>query len=694
MTSQKNSERRANRLAEEKSPYLQQHAYNPVNWFPWGEQAFLEARRRDVPIFLSIGYATCHWCHVMERESFEDEQTASMMNNLFVNVKVDREERPDVDAIYMVAAQAMTGAGGWPLSVWLTPDKLLPFYAGTYYPPESRYGRPGLRELHTALRQAWDNDRERVEESALQITEAVRRGTEVNLESPLGDFTPSALEELVTNLRRGAMVGLTDSYDAEHGGFGPAPKFPLPSAQIFLLATNADPIAEAPTPIEMVSNTMRQISLGGIYDHLGGGFSRYSTDREWTVPHFEKMLYDQAQLLEVLGRLQKASPDQLWEARIRATISYLKRDLQRSDGPFFSAEDADSEGREGTFYVWTLEEIGDVLGPDLGPRFAVEYGVTAAGNFEGGTNVLRLDPASESSLSRSEVADALRKLLSYRHGRERPERDEKVVTAWNGLLLSGLSHAYRALSDPTILSEAENLATWMLENLFEQETLMRRMVGDELRYNAYLDDHAFLIRGLVDLFDATGNPDWIVKSVELTERAISLFHDEIGGGFFMTDGSDTNLPVRSKSEHDGAEPAGNSIMAWVLARLGRLLDDERYRNLAAETLLLFGTRIMSYPDVMPMLILAGEILASPQESIVVVEAAGDEESFERLLAEARALQDDMIDVVAIPQAGAHHYFLERLPYLAAMKPTGSHSVVYRCRNFTCEAPTTELNARV
>ena len=699
--SDRDRERRAegNRLVHELSPYLQQHAHNPVDWYPWGEEAFEEARRRDVPIFLSIGYATCHWCHVMERESFEDPRTASLMNSLFVNVKVDREERPDVDSVYIQAAQALTGAGGWPLSVWLTPGDLHPFYAGTYYPPKSQYGRPGFVELLTALRQAWDNDRERVLASSRQITEAIEKSLEVDT-TDIGPKTePDPFASLVTSLATDALTRLTESFDLVDGGFGRAPKFPRPSVLFFLLTTGATVDDEySPSPIDMVHSTLEALSRGGIHDHLGGGFARYSVDTEWRVPHFEKMLYDQAQLLEALARTFLKVGDQLLEQRIISTIAYLDRDMKGPEGGYYSAEDADSEGEEGTFYVWRIEEIREILDPEEADLYIRHYGLTGEGNFEEGKNVLHYTVPIEKlaeeldlpvSTIERRLASASALLFDERKKRERPLRDEKIITAWNGLLLSGFAWSARALDDPGFYARAESLAEWIEKNLKQEGALYRRRVGDDLRQSAFLEDHAFLLRGLIDLYDAGQDPKWLRRALDLATTTIDTFWSE-ENGFTMTDGADSSLPVASRSDHDGAEPSGSSAMAWSLARLGILLDIDRFREIAARTVVLHGERIASYPDVMPLLITAGEFLTAGSDTIVVLECEGDRQGYERLIEEARTVRGDRTDIILLPLTDRDPIFAEHLSYLEEMKPLEGASTVFRCVDFACGAPSASL----
>ncbi|MEO5929545.1 MAG: thioredoxin domain-containing protein, partial [Candidatus Kapaibacterium sp.] len=484
------SDQPANRLINEKSPYLQQHAHNPVDWYPWGEEAFEKARREEKPIFLSIGYSTCHWCHVMERESFESEETARLMNELFVNIKVDREERPDVDNVYMTASQAINQSGGWPLSAWLTPD-LQPFYVGTYFPPKPAYGRPSFRDALLSLHDAWVNEHEKVLRSAKAIMRAVTQGSVVAAPADQRVDTAPIIELCLQQLER--------SYDQRRGGFSAAPKFPRPVIIEFLLRYHHERGNDA--ALAMALHTLRAMSAGGMYDQLGGGFARYSVDVEWRVPHFEKMLYDQGQLLAAYADAYRITGDAGLAGTIRQTIAYAERDLMDASGAFYSAEDADSEGEEGTFYVWKLAQLRDLLAADELEALVPYYGITEEGNFEHGNNVLHTSAtlalvAQAVGKSEDEVDALLRsareKLFAERVGRIRPHRDEKILTAWNGLMISGLAKSSAALGDPRIAELARRAADHMIATMNRDGRLMHRLKDGEVRFDAYLDDYAFL----------------------------------------------------------------------------------------------------------------------------------------------------------------------------------------------------------
>lgn len=684
-----------NHLVDEKSPYLQQHAHNPVDWYPWGEEAFERARREDKPIFLSIGYSTCHWCHVMERESFENEETARIMNELYVNIKVDREERPDVDQVYMTAVQAISGQGGWPLSAWLTTE-LEPFYVGTYFPPRPMYGRPSFTDALTQLHTAWVNDREKVTGSAGAIARAVGEASAV-----VEDPSRTTIDLAVV---AGCYAQLEKGYDERDGGFGGAPKFPRPAIFEFLLRHHYHD--HSSRALEMTLHTLRMMSAGGMYDQLGGGFARYSVDAEWRVPHFEKMLYDQGQIVAALADAYRISGEDRFADVIRHSVEYLERDLMVRDpsapgfGTFYSAEDADSEGEEGTFYVWTKDELASHL--DEQERIAVEhyYGITEAGNFEHGRNVLHTSATIEQVAQRMAVdageverllSSARTKLLVARDKRVRPHRDEKVLTSWNGLMISGLARAASALGEPRYAELAATCARWILENMRDDAgRLMHRMKDGEVRIAGFLDDYAFLAQGLIDLYEAAGEESMLRHADELVAEANRLFWDEEGGGYYMTSGEDASVLHRTKSDHDGAEPSGNSVMAMNLLRLGRLFYDEAYQAKAERTIRMFTARVEGYPSAMPLMVAAALEHSRPPRQIVIAAAAADADGAARLRRQAHARYRPDTMVVAVPPEGPGQWLTRRMDMIDSMRPVGDHSVAYVCENMTCHAPVREL----
>jgi uncharacterized protein len=682
-----------NRLVHEKSPYLQQHAHNPVDWYPWGEEAFARARAEEKPIFLSIGYSTCHWCHVMERESFEDPATAQLMNELYINIKVDREERPDVDQVYMTAVQVLSGHGGWPLSAWLTPE-LKPFYVGTYFPPRPMYGRPSFTDALMQLHNSWINDREKVNRSAIAVANAVVQASEVVEEQGGNDIDPAIVDACYGQLE--------ESYDARLGGFGAAPKFPRPSIFEFLLRYHHH--AGSRRALDMTLHTLRMMSAGGMYDQLGGGFARYSVDAEWRVPHFEKMLYDQGQIVAALADAYRLSHDEGFARTIRQTVEYLERDLMVNDpeasgyGTFYSAEDADSEGEEGTFYVWTKDELAQLLDEQENEAVRHYYGITELGNFEHGRNVLHTSATIEQVSKRigideaeveARLASARAKLFDVRAKRVRPHRDEKVLVSWNGLMITGLARASAAMSEPRYAELAATCARWILENMRSASgRLMHRMKDGEVKIDGFLDDYAFLAQGLIDLYEATADESMLEAADRLTREALELFWDEEGGGFYMTAGDDESVLVRSKPDHDGAEPSGNSVMAMNLLRLGRLFYDSDYHAKAERTIRMFTTRVASYPSAMPLMIAAAMTHARPPRQIVI--ALGDDAATSPLVAQARGgYRPDTAIVVTSPE-GPGPWLASRMEMVADMRPVNGRSVAYVCENLTCQAPVETL----
>ncbi len=674
----------ANRLGHEKSPYLQQHAHNPVDWYPWGEEAFARARERNVPIFLSIGYATCHWCHVMERESFEDEATAALMNRYFVNIKVDREERPDVDRIYMTYVQASTGSGGWPMSVWITPD-LEPFLGGTYFPPQSVPGAPGFPMLIERVHEAWQTEPDRIRNGASRTLKAI---ADAVTRDPGDAVSPDGVEAMESASSEG-FERFRKSFDARHGGFGGAPKFPRVAAFHFLLrhyARGGD--AEA---ARMVLVTLREMARGGIWDHLGGGFHRYSVDARWHVPHFEKMLYDQAQLATIYLEAAQLTGEADFADVARDTLEYVLKDMTDPDtGGFYCAEDADSlvtagasTKAEGAFYVWTDTELRARLGDDY-ELFADHYGVRPAGNASDphgellGKNVLHqarsvAQTAAIHELEKDVVQARLSRcrgtLLTVRGRRPRPLRDEKVLCAWNGMMISAFARGYQVLREPRYLEAATRAAQFARESLFDEERgrLLRRWCDGESAFDAYLEDYAHLAAGLLDLYEAGFDEQWLHWAAALTDRAVALFHDGEGGGFFATAADDESLLLRLKDDYDGAEPAGNSILLACLARLAVALDRADLRDLAESTVRFFAPTLRAQPHALPQLLAAAGLVRSPPAQ-VVLEGDPGEEVFEGL---ARAVH------------GAY------APDRVVSRVEGSAVSGHVCRDAACQAPTVD-----
>ncbi len=688
-----NTSPRLNRLAAEKSPYLQQHASNPVDWYPWGGEAFAAARAANKPIFLSIGYSTCHWCHVMAHESFESPEIAAVMNELYINIKVDREERPDVDAIYMTAVQAITGSGGWPMSVWLTPD-LRPYYGGTYFPPEERWGRTGFPDVLRQLAEAFANDKERVADAAGQITDLLNHAASSG--GSKGIALPKSAETDVLAFR-----SLEASFDSQTGGFTPAPKFPMPVYLEFLLDHHRR--TGEPRALEMATLTFRHMAEGGLYDQLGGGFSRYSTDHHWLVPHFEKMLYDNAQLLRVAAGLYAATGDSLYRDIAMGTASYLFRDLRHKDGGFFSAEDADSEGKEGTFYLWTLADLRRILGDDTEFAAAV-FGVTAAGNFmdphtrEAGQNVLSLflppaAGAAKTGVPAEQAAPLLgeirQKLFDARAQRPRPHRDEKVLTEWNGLAISGLARAGFLLNEPSLVEAASHAADFIVSALYDPATatLYRRWYDGSRAIHGQLADYAMFIEGLLDLFEATGEPARLRLAIQLHRRQNELFFDASNGGYHTSVAS-PDLLVRMKEDGDNVIPSANATAVRNGLRLAALTGDKGFRESAVATLSFFAPALKSRPYTLSRMVPA---LAWAEGNLREVVIAGDSRSpgIEDLLGALRksAVRDA---VVILAGYGPRRQELAALiPSLETLPGADAVPMAYVCRNFTCQAPSSD-----
>jgi uncharacterized protein YyaL (SSP411 family) len=659
-----------NHLIHETSPYLLQHAENPVDWYPWGEEAFEKARRENKPVLLSIGYSACHWCHVMAHESFEDEQIAQLMNENFVNIKVDREERPDLDQIYMSAVQMMTHHGGWPMTVFLTPDAV-PFYGGTYFPPQDRYNMPGFPKVLIGVAEAYRDRQDDIRETGTSLVNELKR-----LSATGGSDYPIELE-----LLDAAYAGIVRTYDSINGGFGGAPKFPPAMTLEFLLRTHAR--TGNRDALEMVSHTCRKMANGGIYDQLGGGFHRYSTDARWLVPHFEKMLYDNALLSRLYLHYFQVSEEAFARETVEGILDYVLREMTHAEGGFYSTQDADSEGHEGKFFVWTMDEIRAALGEDDARIFSAYYNITDTGNFEG-KNIPNVTRTAEPEW-RASLEESKRKLFGLREQRIKPDRDEKVLTAWNGLMLASFAEAGVVLNRPDYTNAARRNAEFVLSNLRRDGSLLRTWKDGIAKFNAYLEDYAFLIEGLVTLFETTGESRWLNEALALTDRMIREFWDEDAGGFFFTGKSHESLIVRSKDYFDNATPSGNSVAALVLARLATLTNKESYRNLAIAVLREVGDQIRRYPSGFGYALSAADfLLSTPKEIAIVGKDAAD---ISPLLAETwrRYLPNKVVapriagDTATIP-------LQENRPLVNDL------ATAYVCEHYTCKQPVTEISA--
>ncbi len=700
-----------NRLAAERSPYLLQHASNPVDWYPWGADAFARARAEDKPIFLSIGYSTCHWCHVMEHESFENGEIAAALNGSFVSIKVDREERPDVDRVYMTFVQATTGAGGWPMSVFLTPG-LKPFYGGTYFPPVSRWGRPGFIDILREIANAWRAERSRIDDIAATLTERLRDATSAGApsgsDSPPG---PSLLDDGVHQFGR--------TFDRRFGGFGDAPKFPRPSELLFLMRERARTGSEAAG--HMALETLRAMAFGGMRDHVGGGFHRYSVDRAWRVPHFEKMLYDQAQLVLAYLEASQLARDPFYAAVAEDTLEYVRRDLTSPDGGFYSAEDADSippelAGRpgaqrsEGAFYLWTDDELDRLLGDDA--RVAkLRFGVLPGGNAPedphgefAGKNILHTaatveEVARETERDEAGVVDALgraRPMMFYaRARRPRPHLDDKVLTAWNGLMIAAFARAARVLVDapraPLFLETARRAASFLRTTLWDPGTrrLHRRYRDGEAAIDGYCEDYACLVWGLLELFQSDGDPAWLEWAIDLQARQDELFADP-RGGWYSTTGKDDTVLLRLKEDYDGAEPAAASVAAMNALWIAHLAGREEARAAAERALAHLAARGRDAPRVAPFMAAALSTYHAGIRQAVIVGEAGqpDTRALEAAFASVYAPFHIRIPIGAAPGPALR----ARLPLVAGMTARDGRATAYVCRDFRCDAPVQDSEA--
>jgi uncharacterized protein len=673
-----------NRLAGEKSPYLLQHAHNPVAWQPWDNVAFEQARRENKPIFLSIGYSTCHWCHVMERETFEDDLIGAFLNMHFVSIKVDREERPDVDEIYMTFVQATTGHGGWPLNVFLTPD-LRPFFGGTYFPPDRRHGRPSFLELAQHIRELWQSRRQEVADSAADIHARLEEAA-APAESTDAVLTPELLNHAGQRLKQ--------SYDPRHGGFGGAPKFPQPSQPQFLLryARRFDD-AEA---VEMVRHTCEHMAAGGIHDQLGGGFARYSVDAEWLVPHFEKMLYDNAQLTQLYLDTWLSTGDARHAETARDILGYIRHDMTHPGGGFYSAEDADSEGHEGKFYCWTRAELAELLAPEEFKVAARYFGITEQGNFVDhshptplpGQNVLSVVAPELSAAEAALLAAAKAKMLAARAQRIRPHLDDKVLASWNGLMLGAVARAFAVLGDDAYRAVAEKNLAFLREKLWVAGDASRPGTG--ILYHRWrdgerdqvqlLEGYAFLLSGVIELYEATLDPAHLTFAIALAESMLAKFEDAEHGGFWQGAADAADLILRVKEDYDGAEPAGNSVAVLALFKLGSITGRAEFTEAAEKSLRASGARLEQVPQALPYLLQAVDF--SLQEPMRVV-LAGDPASprARELLRAVHSVYQP--NKVVLGTAGPVEEFARTLP-------AGSGPVIYLCTGTECQAPTDEV----
>jgi uncharacterized protein YyaL (SSP411 family) len=670
----------SNHLIHETSPYLRQHAHNPVDWYPWGPKALERARRLDRPIFLSIGYSACHWCHVMEHESFEDPEVARILNEHFVSIKVDREERPDLDQIYMTAVQMLTGQGGWPMSMFLTTD-LKPFYGGTYFPPDDRYGRPSFKRLLLALAEAWQMRRDEITQSSQQITE--RHQEAGRLESVDGRLEPRLLQNAVSMHAR--------VFDATYGGFGSAPKFPHPmELRLLLRAWKRSGDDQA---LDMARRTLDHMAMGGIYDHLGGGFHRYSTDERWLVPHFEKMLYDNALLIVAYLEAYQATQEPLYRRVVEETLGYVLREMTSPEGPFFSTQDADSEGEEGRFYVWSAQEIEQVLGKEKANLFTDVYGASPDGNWEG-HNILhrsrtdeqdaRMLRVQEAELRRA-LEESKRELFAVRSRRVWPARDEKVLTSWNALMINAFAQAAQVFDNPNYAGAAAKAADFILRAMRTPDGRLLRTysAGSEPKLNGYLEDYAFLLDALVSLYEATFEERWMEAALSLAQVLIEQFWDDADRGFFYTGRSHETLIARTKDVHDSSIPSGNSMAAFAFLRLSKLTGRRDLWDKAEATLRLFRGLMAASPLAAGQMLVALDFYLGPVQEIAVVGELSSEETRRALQVIRSGFRPNT--VVAAKSAAERDPSRPDLLPLLADKTNRGVVTTYICEDLACQA---------
>lgn len=686
---------KSNRLINEKSPYLLQHAHNPVDWFPWGEEAFEKARSEEKPIFLSIGYSTCYWCHVMEREVFEVEAIAKEMNRIFVNIKVDREERPDVDRVYMSALQSMTGSGGWPMSMFLTSD-LKPFYGATYIPPKSKYGLAGFEELILQLEEAWKSRRDEIHKSGNEILEHIREASE----------NKRSKEELSKEMLLKGAQQFKNGFDEEYGGFDEAPKFPRPPGLNFLMrAYNRFSDTES---LQMVIRTLLQMARGGMYDHIGGGFHRYSVDRYWRVPHFEKMLYDQAQLSVNYIEAFLITGDNYFGGIAKDVLSYVGRVLTSPEGGFYSAEDAESalsfddpvEKEEGAFYTWTKKEIDELLGENV-DVFNFYFGVNEYGNAPQGSdphsvfvekNILYIaHTVSEASnefemptdLVNRIIEEGKEKLFEVRDRRPKSHLDDKILTSWNGLMITAFAKASQAFGDKRYRERAKASADFIIAELYKPElhTLLHRWRDGNAAIEGTLEDYAFFVQGLIDLYETCFEEKYLEAARDLTQTMIKDFYDEEAGGFFDTSGKDKSILVRTKEDYDSAEPTGNSIAILNLVRLSMLLDFQEWSDKAYSSVLAFSGKIDQMPYAMPQMLVALENVLFKPKQIIIAGKKFDETSY-RMLKEVNSRFIPSRILINIDPDESH----KSITFASKIVINELKTTAYVCENFACRLP--------
>jgi uncharacterized protein YyaL (SSP411 family) len=683
-----------NRLVHETSTYLLQHAYNPVDWYPWSSEALERAREEQRPILLSVGYAACHWCHVMEHESFEDADTAKMMNDHFVNIKVDREERTDIDEIYMKAVQLMTGHGGWPMTVFLTPD-LKPFFAGTYFPPVDKHGMPSFKKILHGISSAWNERRDEVMESASDVTDHLKQ-LEIGVAADSGDAEKGD-QFLNMDTLSGAIARLISRFDAKWGGFGGAPKFPhtfsLMLAMRYSIRTKEAKSSDRIECKELVQTTLERMAMGGIHDHLAGGFARYSVDRQWLIPHFEKMLYDNALLCSTYFEAFLLTGRQYFRDVAEGILKFTSSELRTENGAFYSSLDADSEGEEGKFYVWTPEQVKEVVGDKDGEWLNELYGVTTTGNFEHGTSALHYkktpeEIAKDNNMSYEDLLAKLaplkEKLLAKRAERIRPGRDEKVLTSWNSLMISAYVDGYRVTRKTEYLDEAKTAANFIFDNLMPDGNLLRTWGQGKAKLSGYLDDYSYFVQALLDLASVDADSRWFTTAVKLTDYMLAHFWDDENGGLYYTSDTHEELIVRPKNHFDGSVPSGASVALMNLLRLEKLTGEESYRQSARTILRLYGEYLVKGPSEFANSLCALDFYLHAIKEIVVVSQPGQNVG-DVLFPIFAEFDPDKVVLVTDTES------MKGLtsPLIEGRTAEGGKPTVYVCENFTCKQPIVE-----
>jgi len=669
-----------NRLSNEQSPYLLQHADNPVDWYPWGKEAFEKAKELDRPIFLSIGYSTCHWCHVMEHESFEDDSVAKLLNDSFISIKVDREELPEIDHVYMSVCQAMTGGGGWPLTIVMTPAKE-PFFAGTYFPKDKRGGRSGLFQILPMIADAWTSKRQDIMTSVGQVKNYLNQ---LNSKPAGNNFSTELITRAYDQFRNG--------FDEEYGGFFRAPKFPSPHNLIFLMRYYHS--FDNKIALDMATKTLKQMRLGGIYDHIGFGFHRYSTDRHWFVPHFEKMLYDQAMIAMAYTEAYHITGDEIFAQTAREIFTYVLRDMTASEGGFYSAEDADSEGEEGKFYIWTEQEITEVLGKDYSKEFNDIFSITTSGNYrdESSGKETRLNIPhlkNYNANGNNELESAREKLFNVREKRIHPLKDDKILTDWNGLMIAALAKAAIVLDEPVYLDAAEKAAEFALHSISDGERLLKRYRNGVAALDAHLDDYAFMAWGLLELYEATFAIKYLSQALDLMNIMVEDFWDDKNGGFFLGSDQSEKLIVRSKTAYDGAIPSGNSVAVMNMVKLTRITGNTNWAELAEKTIRAFSEDVNRVPTGYTLMLTAFMFDTQNSKEIVIVGDSRDRNT-KRFLHTIRAGYAPHKVLLFKDTAGNDNKLEQLASWTSTQNSINGKPTAYVCKNFACNQPTSDL----